>query len=89
MHVIIVFQRCKIFKMTFKIAAITGLGNHMVFAMIIFVMEMFCLCSGNRIHQSMRHALSRPLLAGCDNTIISYNSHKNTYFGKTFIQKMK
>ena len=29
---------------------------------------------------SMHHALSRPLLAGSINTIISYYSHKNSYF---------
>ena len=62
----------------------------MVFAMIhsFFVMVMFCLCSENRIHQSIQHALSRRHLAGPDNTIISYYSHKNSYFGKTFLQKM-
>ena len=47
-------------------SAITGFGNHIVFAIIhctkkvsdfIFVMVMFffCLCSGNRIDQSMHH----------------------------------
>ena len=34
----------------------------------------------------MRHALFRPVLARPDNTIISYYSHKNSYFGKTFLQ---
>ena len=33
------------------------------------------------------YALSRPLLAGSDNTIISYYSHKKSYFGQTFLQK--
>ena len=37
----------------------------------------------------MHHALSRPLLAGSDNTIISNYSHKNSYFGKTFLKKVK
>ena len=37
----------------------------------------------------MHHALFRPLLAGSDNTIISYYFHKSSYFGKTFLQKMK
>ena len=71
--------------------------NHMVFAMIhckeknnsllFFVMVMFCLCSENRIHPSMHPALSRPLLAGSDNIIISYYYHKNAYLGKHFFKK--
>ena len=36
-----------------------------------------------------RHAQRRPLLAGSDNTIISCYSHKNSFFGKTFLQKKK
>ena len=35
----------------------------------------------------MHHALFRTLLAGSDKTIISYYSHKNSYFGKTFFSK--
>ena len=31
--------------------------------------------------------LSRPLLAGSDNTVISYYSHKSSYFWKAFLQK--
>ena len=35
----------------------------------------------------MHHALFRPFLAGTDNTIIPYYSHKNSYFAKTFLKK--
>ena len=31
----------------------------------------------------MHQVFSKPLLAGSDNTIISYYSHKKSYFGKT------
>ena len=63
--------------MSSKMAEIAGciLWNHMGFLLYTALkkMDLFflngktfvCLCSGNRIHQSM---LSRPLLAGSDNT---------------------
>ena len=75
--------------MKLRMAAITGWGITCFCydTLLFFVMVMFGLCSGNRIHQSMHHALSRPFLVGSDNTIISYYSHKKSYFGKIFLQK--
>ena len=71
--------------------------NHMVFAMIHCTEKyqtlifrngnVFCLYSRNRIHQSMHHALFRPLLARSDNIIISCYSHKTSYLGKHFFKK--
>ena len=37
---------------------------------------------------STHGTLSRPLLAGSDNTIMSYYSNKSFYFWKTFLQKL-
>ena len=69
--------------------------NHMVFATIhcmkkitdlLFVMVLFLYLFWDS-YPSIKHALSRPLLARSDDTIISYYSHKNSYFRKTFLQK--
>ena len=46
----------------------------------------FCLCSENNLHQSRHDALSRPFLDGSIDTITVYYSHKNSYFGNTFLK---
>ena len=69
----------------------------MVFAMIhctekdntLFFVMVMCLSLFSKSYPSSHAPLSRPLLAGSDNTIIACYSHKNSYFGKTFLQKMK
>ena len=49
--------------------------------------NVFCLCSGNRIHQSKHHFPDHFWLNSVNT--ISYYSHKSSYFGQTFCQKMK
>ena len=56
--------------------------------LLFFVMVM-CLSLFSKSYPPTHAPLSRPLLAGSDNTIISCYSHKSWYFGKTFLQKMK
>ena len=68
----------------------------MVFAMIhctekdnrlLFFVMVMCLSLFSKSYPSSHAPLSRQLLAGSDNTMISCYSHKNSYFGKTFLQK--
>ena len=68
----------------------------MVFAMIhcteknnrlLFFVMVMCLSLFSKSYPSTHAPLSRPLLAGSDNTIISYYSHKSSYFGKNIPSK--
>ena len=68
----------------------------MVFAMIQCTekITIFYVCNGDifvfalETFPSTHETLSRPLLAGTDNTIMLYYSNKSSYFWKTFIQKL-
>ena len=93
------FQRCKLSKMLSKMAEIAGciLWNHMGFYYctekitdLFFIMVMFfvCLCSGNRIHQSMHYFQDYFWLDLIIRTLISYYSHKSSYFGQTVCQEI-
>ena len=86
--------------MSSKMAEIVGciLWNHMGFiidcteknGLIFFIMVMFfvCLCSGNRIHQCMHYFQDYLWLDLIIRTLISYYSHKSSYFGQTFCQEI-
>ena len=47
-----------------------------------------CLCSGNRIYQSMHYFQDYFWLDLIVQTLISYYSHKSSYFGQTFCQEI-
>ena len=47
-----------------------------------------CLCSGNRIHQSMHYFQDYLWLGLIIRALISYYSHKSSYFGQTFCQEL-
>ena len=55
-------------------------------SLLFFVMVMF-LSLFSKSFPFTHAPLSRPLLAGSDNTVISYYSHKCSYFWKAFLQK--
>ena len=51
--------------------------------------NVFCVfCSGNRIHQSMHYFQDYFWLDLIILTLISYYSHKSSYFGQTFCQEI-
>ena len=64
----------------------TALKNGLIF----FIMVIFsvCLCSGNRIHQSMHYFQDYLWLDLIIRTLISYYSHKSSNFGQTFCQEI-
>ena len=68
--------------MIFAMIHCTGKDNRLLF----FVMVM-CLSLFYKSYPSTHAELSRPLLAGSDNTIISCYYHKSSDFGRTFLQK--
>ena len=55
--------------------------------LIFFIMVMFFVCSGNRIHQFMHYFQDYLWLDLIIRTLISYYSHKSSYFGQTFCQE--
>ena len=78
-------------------AALSGRGITWFFAMIHCTEKITksYFCNANIFvfvldtYPSICVPLSRPLLAGSINTIMSYYSNKSSYFWKTFLQKMK